>query len=476
MTQTWVRPEDYAYGPNTTLRELWDHFLLANKGMITAGALAKHFGVEPETMRQFMEGTAPSAVHSLLTRYCKTLLTTTGIDMDRYVVCAAKQRIIANHPDLAERIDFKTSGTRQEIVDALRPYVARYGAPNVDAQIGVSGGTTHHWLTGFRNPSGDTLESLLVSLAKGLSEGTSDDVVMWKVTNAAFEMTLEELLPGISTFREAVAELLRPFAKRDARTIAEHTGIKANTIIRMQDFLKSDEKTYNVPTETAILVLEAILRSKRPELVDRLSSARDQLLGDGKPGKKTEVVRPKVAPEQATEPATAPPPAVVAEPPPVAAPAEAEPETRAVPSWNAQMAVHFRALAELCEKKEEEKAKEDAPPIPTISETTTLDREIGELLNGVKHCLTGRNFHPRPGEPISEETVLAIESASDLLRRVLHLVAQADPGIRLAVFHRIAPGIDEIFVSKFALQFPSVLGATKMVQATRKQIHADRRK
>lgn len=429
----------YAYGPETTLGGLFNAYLTMTD--TKAAALAKRLGLYESTVQQWVDGN-PS--NSLTSSHRAKVEQATGIDLDRWMVVEAKRALVAQRPDLTDKIRFDRFLTRREIVEELARYAKMYGgARYLAAQMGLDEKTVGPWILGLTKgkrgcmPQDDLLRTALLAAVTGLIEGNRNDVLVRLLARDLFGRDLPEVFPGATGIVSFTLMFLKMYQGMTTSEIERASGIQRNTIKLLYDIAKNPgARLYEA---TVSRMFRALVQKRMPERLDAFDAAAKQYAED--------------------KPVTTPVPAAKAAPANVPAPLAATP-----PAPDGRL---DRIESDLSDVKR---------TVEKIAAAKSFAEQFGETLNGVEHCLSTTHFGAVPGQCLSDAQVKKLMDGFTHLRKALVMVNSLDGSQKRSVLDLIAPQFDELVLAVKTLKFWDVIGSKTLIDAQRDSIALARKK
>ncbi|MCX6714273.1 MAG: hypothetical protein NTX72_00470 [Candidatus Uhrbacteria bacterium] len=435
------------FGPDTSLEGLWRQWMELNglKTIPQAQEVLRKNGVGFKNLTDWLEN---KPTNDLLTSQKQRIEALTGIDIDGWMVCDAKQKLLLNHPELSAFISYDQLVHRSDIVLELNILREAYDndlytalafkiSPSVFCRWTIEGASA-------RLPSQEFLPAILKGLCGGLKPVTClEDLIFDMMIRAIFGCEPEELFPDIPSFTHVPAWFLKTFPGNTDTRISEKTGLHKQIVYTLLKRWnpKGKDKRFTVAT------MEKILRVIVCERVPALKKAFDENLRHYRDTEESGIwsvshplkvqIKPAVPQIVKTEDpapklakATPPKRSHAKKPPPIL---EVVRETRI-----------NQPVVPVTEHVEEPTEKPEGPPsMEALLDAQieiaqfTLDRLLrlkGQPSNPNVHDLSGlvlkhlsrETFNPRPGEKLTTQELDQLTKAVMVLRGALTLVCELD--------------------------------------------------
>ena len=459
------------WGKDITLAVLWEMWMQHNglKTVEEAQAVLKKHGIRGRKSLPAWLANTPTI--DLVTTGLQSILETTGVDIDAWMVCEAKRQLWNECPDLREHIDFDRDIHREDVVNRLRKIIKEYGGNFYLAlQMGVPSGTLSGWNRGINKPGVEMLKILLSNLMRGfLKISCLEDAQFILMCRAILGGDSQEFFPGVTDFASALQEFLHRYPGHTAVKIESLTGIKENTISRLLEWKPEKEKTSCYP-ETVEGILRALVERSYPALLETFDEHRKTYrkkedagiwevevplkdLMDVKPVAKQSKAKPSV--QKKVEPVATP----------VATPVVSEPKP-ITPSKDSFEDVVIDGLEALVARL---KARTETVATPSV---TPIYEPIGSVIGGVEHCLDPKTWHLRKDERVTMEQIEDVRTAIVHLRKVLVALSELNPDlIRKTITPILGPELAELFVAHEGLHhLMGSKAAWEIVQGTRSMV------
>lgn len=430
--------------------------------------------------------------------FCKT----TGIDLDRWMVIEAKQRALAEHPELAGDIRFDTMTTRSEIVAELSQWAELYGGKHhLALQLRVNPKAMDLWINGRNKPDLENLTSIIVGMARGLiMADCQEDVVFILMVRAIFGRDPIEVFEGLAknSFAACLDLMHVPYRDWTPSKIASVTDIHIGAIKRLKKWRPVSGRG-SQPVSSIEKIVRVLVKQRWPALVadfetrcqeyrkrekkgiweveEPLGPMIDAIKAEGgssdvPPAGRTAAAGParRQRPARPETPDTPAPPVALTERQPEPAAEQPRDLSEALVAWLRYTA----GLIEGIPKPQTETAA--ARTIPRESQTpapqtvAANDAElIGETIEGVQHCLTQASLKPRLGARLDPETIEKVRTAIEGLRKALTLLCGYDLDyVRSELRTVLGPELSELFLS--TMGFEHILetdSAWEVIEGTR---------
>ncbi|MFH1405306.1 MAG: hypothetical protein ABIH21_04395 [Patescibacteria group bacterium] len=458
----------YTYGPDTTLAGLIDQFQKDRR--IDDTKLASLLSVKPLTIANWKKG---EQIIGLLTRCRADFERQTGISIDRWLVANAKQELLKEDPHFAQINDlFERFQTRDEIIEHLRQYEAKYGTSyHIEMQIRLPAQNLSRYFTSEQRPTGDHLKSCLLGVFFPLIDGNRDDVVFTMLVRNIFGKEPTTLFTGVKTFHDAVRAMFALPSLTNihmASVLETRTCIKKNTIARLKERVDGSSGRNTEPRIIA-LVLRALVKELFPTILDAFDKALE-LLSKNPLGKVQKVA---VGDPQITIKAQRQDAKTIQSPMPVIQPQLPKVRDNNVPLIleapdDSSPQGQLRDIAATLEGLSQTLLAIEIPK-PQRLPASEL---VGETIDGIHHCISAATFTMRPGEGLTGVQIELARKAIEGLRKLLVVIAELDEQTRNGPVQILARELDELFLALAATRFKSVVGAFEQLEAQRRFVRS----
>lgn len=457
------------FGPETSLEGLWRQWMDLNglKTVPQAQEVLRKNGVGFKNLTDWLQN---KPTNDLLTSQKQRIEDLTGIDLDGWMVCNAKQELLVDHPELSSFIKYDQLVHRSDLVLELSILREAYDndlytalafriPPSVFCRWTIEGASA-------RLPSQEFLPMILKGLYGGLKPITClEDLIFEMMFHAIFGCEPVELFPDIVSFTNVPAWFLKTFPGNTDVRIAEKTGLHKQivyTLLKRWD-PKGKDKRFSAATIEKILrviVLERLPEFKRA-FDESLRHYRDTeeagLWSVSHPLK--EQIKP-VIPQIAKKDDSAP--KLAKESPPKRDRTKKPPPKLEV----VREAIVDQPVVTATEQIEEPGEKPaESPSMELLLDAQieiaqfTLDRllrlkgqpsnpNMHDLSNLVLKYLSRETFNPRPGEKLTSQELDQLTKAVMALRGALTLVCEFDHRyLKQVVSPKIGNELFELLIS-----------------------------
>src|SRR3989338_463308 len=221
------------WSPEITLQSLWQKWMSLN-GILRkeqANSLLSRAGIRHGDGLSSWLNNEPTI--SLLTMAREQLTEVTGIDIDGWMVCEAKRRLIAAEPGITDRVSFTELTSRQSILEEINDWKKRYGGTTLHLalQIGVKPSSLNGWTNGTRLIPFDQIGKILRALIAGFIPYTSyDDTTFALMCRSLIGCQSHEVFDGVSGFKEVIDLLFAPYKKYTLTRTASEVEINEGSL------------------------------------------------------------------------------------------------------------------------------------------------------------------------------------------------------------------------------------------------------
>ena len=461
----------------TTLSSLWQSWMDLN-GFLNdrqAALAISSLGIRGGT--NISKWLQDESTQGLLTTGMKEIMEKTGVDIDGWLVAEAKRMVIAENPELESRLPFNKMTSRKEVIDELETWSKLYGGNLYLAlQMRIPPGQTSHYMQRTHQPSLDILPSIVRGLAQGfISIDCQEDIGFILTCRAIMGADPEEFFPGVTNFKTAIDELLKPFKGYQDKKVESETGIHHALIHDLRTWKPVSGKRGMVP-ESIEKILRVLVIRKYPFLEEAFDANRAIYRKDEQKGILEVPVPLKVLINKGQTPQ-------------IETKKEPPPKPKSVPPKAEQQMTPVVSLLEAVEKVVQTPATETgeqtltdkladmftemgvrlrAPSKPAPVQTDA--RDVGATIDCVLHCLDQKSWRQRKGVRLTATEIENVRSAIEQLRAVLVGISELDSDyIRSDLAPVFAPELFELFIAEEGLKhLLETQGAWQVMMSTRK--------
>lgn len=417
----------YDYGPTTTIGTLLKQYFAHEQ--TNAAMVADLLKVTEQLVERWL---SDELTNGLLTKLRRPFEELTGIDIDRLRVIEAKRELVED-PAVGVEIPFDRWHTREEILNAIRPYVEATNCELIAEQLrDMSGSSISQWLRpgSDRLPEREGIKSLVLGLCHGFISGNRNDVLFVMVRRTvlkSLKLTIDPR-PDITSFAELIKAINDDKRGQTDTQFASVSGIETHQL-RNIAYTPVEEIR---PTRETLELFVRYLYGTKPEY-------------------RTDVTtEPEIVASEESSTLVASPSNGVSEK------HKTLPKNVPVNDWRAkltgsleQAAQSLLAGVEALKNAPQASVEVLAPPgVPAdFSATMQGDIPVGEDLKGIRFCLTEASFKPRPGRQWSRAEVEDTLKLLEELRRRFTAMAELDSPFRREYHDRLAHEIDELFLA-----------------------------
>lgn|GEM_PF-6055217 len=428
------------WGPTVTLSSLWQSWMTLNQILqIEQGENILH---DPNLRigKNLASWLQDEPTAGLLSCNRERLLELTGIDIDGWMVCEAKRRVIASHPEFDGCLSFSENISRKEIIDRMIEYKQRYGGTtfHLALQVGVKPSSLNTWTHGKRVPDMDQLVKLIVTLERGFIPYASfDDTTFILMCRAIFGCDVRELFAGVCGFKDALNLLFEPYKKHTHARTASEVDIPEHALRTLVEW--QPKQSNGLPPTSIERMLRALVKRFWPSLINAFDEnvAEYRVLEDEGIWAVTQPLKPLID-QIVSEPTRLPEPPVesvstLTEKTPArteAKPIEPTPVATAVQitAQSAKMTAHdvLADILEIAVSKLRQlgvEAAESTTEVPALSH----QEQIGKTIDGITHCLSRSAFTPRPNLRLTQDQLQFAGKAIDGTRALVVMLCELDP-------------------------------------------------
>lgn len=258
------------FGPDTSLGSLWQQWMDLNglKTVPQAQEVLRKNGVGFKNLTDWLQN---KPTNDLLTSQKQRIEDLTGIDLDGWMVCDAKQKLFADHPELNSFIKYDQLVHRSDLVLELSILREAYDNDLYTAlAFNISPSVFCRWTiegASARLPSQEFLPMILRGLYGGLKPITClEDLIFEMMIRAIFGCEPMELFPDIASFTNVPAWFLKTFPGNTDVRISEKTGLHKQIIYTLLKRWDPKGKDKRFSAATIEKILRVIVLERLPEL------------------------------------------------------------------------------------------------------------------------------------------------------------------------------------------------------------------
>lgn len=417
----------YLYTAETTIDALLNQFFQQEKADVQT--LADMLEVTPELVSRWCNNELTTA---LLTSHASRFMAATGIDLNRFMVVEAKRQLSQEQPDLL--VPYDKYCTREEIIEVYAGLAKNCGTPVLAELIGVAPKSLSVWIIrkedgeAIRRPDITNLKKLIAGLLRGINPGTRDDMLLRQLVTRIFGDSVPEWLKEMDTFQKVAQTFFSYKRRMSCGEFSRVCGIKRNTLSRLQNYSPNQANTM---PETITAIIRYLVKMRQPELLRLFTASAPahtepkQESVDKAEVPKTDVGHLNIGHQQTQSSAVT------------------DDQLReSLATWLLTGAEILRGKALRPAVNSESNGQAGRTD---FQKAVSGQETVGEDISGLRFCVTAKTFQAWPGRKLSRaEQDDTAELVQELRRRIIVLIG-LDPAIRMPIFDRLAPELDELW-------------------------------